>query len=144
MFELEIDDRFTAWSLLRKQINESSTPLADLVDFWSSTPFTAHNHNIDPYYPASWPTPWEIIVDNVYDDFTKAVMMGWTLLLTDRYKDSSIYVKTLVDKPHNRLYNIVVVDNHWALNYQDNQVVEVDSIPSLYRLENQVELVKPR
>jgi hypothetical protein len=144
MFELEIDDRFTAWSLLRKQIDESTTPLNDLIAFWSLTPFTAHNHNIDPYYPASWPTPWEIIVDNTYDDFTKAIMMGWTLLLTNRYKDSSICVKTLVDNDHNRLYNVVVVDNHWALNYQDNQVIDADSIPSLYRLENQVELVKPR
>ena len=144
MFKLEVEDRLTAWSTLRKQINDSTDPLQDLVDFWSTAPFTAHNHKIDPYYSASWPTPWEIIVENIYDDFTKAVLMGYTLLLTDRYKDNQITIKTLVDDELNRLYNVVVVDEEWAINYFDNQVVPVHNIPSLYRLENLVELKWPR
>ena len=144
MFTKEADDRLSAWSELRKQIDTSSDPLQALVDFWSTAPFTAHNHHIDPYYVASWPTPWEIIVENVYDDFTKAIMMGYTLLLTDRYKNSSVTIKTLVDDTHNRLYNVVVVDEEWAVNYFDNQVVTANNIPSLYRLENLVELKWPR
>jgi hypothetical protein len=104
----------------------------------------AFNHRIDPFYQASWPTPWEIIVENQYDDFTKAVMMGYTLLLTDRYKDSQVQIKTLVDTTKNRLYNVLCVDDTWALNYSDNEVVLVDNIPSLYNLENLVNLERPR
>lgn len=144
MFNLEVDDRLSAWSDLRKQIDSTENSLELLASFWGNTPFTPHNPMLDPFYQGKWPTPWEIIVHNKYDDFTKAVMIGYTLLLTETYKDSNIVVKTLVDDNNNRLYNVTVVDNSLVLNYVDNQVVQVDSLPSLYRLENLVQLDRPR
>jgi hypothetical protein len=144
MFDLDVDDRLSVWADFRKSINTSSDPLQDVAHFWESTPFTAHNHQIDPYYQASWPSPWEIIVENRYDDFTKAVMIGYTLLFTDRFKDSDIQIKTLVDTEGKRLYNIVYVDDTWALNYDDSKVMLANNIPSLYRLENLVVLEHTR
>lgn len=144
MFKLDVEARLSAWALLRKKAETSKTPLEDIMEFWSNAPFIPHNHLIDPCYAGSWPTPWEIIVENKYDDFTKAVMIGYTLLLTDKFKDSKIEVHTLVDNEQNRLYNIVYVDNTWALNYQDNQAVTVDTVPTSYMLENLVELIRPR
>ena len=144
MFNLEVDDRLSAWSELRKSIDTSLDPLQEVADFWLSTPFLAHNPAIDPFYPQSWPTPWEIVVENRYDDFTKAMMIGYTLLLTDRYKNSSIQIKTIIDTAGTRLYNVVYVDDTWALNYIDGQVCPVNNIPSLYNLENLVVLTRPR
>lgn len=143
MFELENDDRLSAWSTLRKQIDKSLDPFQDVILFWNKTPFIGHNHKIDPFYPASWPTPWEIIIDNRYDDFTKAVMMGYTLLITEKFKNSKIQIKTLVDNDLKRLYNVVNIDNTWVLNYDDTRVIPVDNMPVLY-LENLVELSRPR
>jgi hypothetical protein len=144
MFDLDVDDRLSVWANFRKRINTSSDPLQEVAHFWESTPFTAHNHQIDPYYQASWPSPWEIIVENRYDDFTKAVMIGYTLLFTDRFKDSDIQIKTLVDTDGKRLYNVVYVDDMWALNYDDSKVMLANNIPSLYRLENLVVLKHTR
>jgi hypothetical protein len=144
MFDLDVDDRLSAWSELRKHLEISRDPLQAVTEFWMRTPFTAHNHKIDPFYQASWPTPWEIIVENRYDDFTKAVMMGYTILLTEKFKNSDVQIKTLVDNQFKRLYNIVCVDNTWVLNYDDSQVLHVDNIPSLYSLENLVVLTRPR
>jgi hypothetical protein len=144
MFDLDVDSRISAWAELRKKIEISEDPFQDTVDFWSASPFTAFNHHIDPFYVASWPTPWEIIVENKYDDFTRAVMIGYTLLLTDRYKNSNIQIKTLVDIDGKKLYNVVYVDELWVLNYKDAQVVSADKVPSLYNLENLVELKRPR
>lgn len=144
MFDLDIEGRLQAWSDLRKSTATSSNPLQDIVDFWREVPFTPHNHLIDPYYPASWPTPWEIIEQNKYDDFTRAVMIGYTVLLTDRFKNSNVQIRTLVDQAGKKLYNVVFVDDLWALNYQDNQVVEASKVPGLYNLENLVELKRPR
>jgi hypothetical protein len=144
MFDLAVDDRLSVWASFRESLNTSSDPLQDIANFWSLSPFTMHNHHVDPYYQASWPTPWEIIVENKYDDFTKAVMIGYTLLFTDRFKDSDIQIKTLVDTEGKRLYNVVYVDEKWALNYDDNQVVSTSNIPSLYSLENLIELKRPR
>ena len=144
MFDLDVDDRLSAWADLRKQIEISTTPLEDVVEFWTTTPFTAHNHHVDPYYQASWPTPWEIIVENKYDDFTRAVMIGHTLLLTNRYQNSNIQIKTLIDKERKKLYNVVYIDEEWVLNYSDASVISADKVPSLYSLENLIELKRPR
>jgi hypothetical protein len=144
MFDLDEDDRWSAWSDLRKRLNNSNDPLQEAIDFWAQTPFVAHNHKIDPFYQASWPTPWEIIIENRYDDFTKAVMIGYTLLLTEKFKNCEVQIKTLVDTQFKRLYNVVYVDNEWVLNYDDGRVLHVDNIPSLYSLENLVELKRPR
>jgi hypothetical protein len=144
MFDLDVDDRLSAWSDLRKHINDCNDPLQEVVDFWSQTPFVPHNHKIDPFYQASWPTPWEMVVENRYDDFTKAVMIGYTLLLTEKFKSSEIQIKTLVDTQFKRLYNVVYVDDTWVLNYDDSKVLKVSNVPSLYSLENLVELKRPR
>ena len=144
MFNLEVDDRIASWSDLRSRLNASTDPLQDTVDFWATAPFIAHNHNIDPYYQESWPTPWEIIVENKYDDFTKAVMIGYTLMLTERYKNSSIQIKTIIDTACKRLYNVVCIDDKWALNYDDGKVLQISNIPSLYNVENLVVLKRPR
>lgn len=144
MFDLNEDDRLSAWSDLRKRLNTSHDPFQEVTDFWAHTPFVAHNHKIDPFYQASWPTPWEIIIDNRYDDFTKAVMMGYTILLTEKFKNSQVQIKTLVDTQFKRLYNVVCVDDMWVLNYDDSKVLHMDNIPSLYSLENLVGLERPR
>ena len=144
MFDLDVDDRLSAWSDLRKHINDCNDPLQEVVDFWSQTPFVPHNHKIDPFYQASWPTPWEMVVENRYDDFTKAVMIGYTLLLTEKFKSSEIQIKTLVDTQFKRHYNVVYVDDTWVLNYDDSKVLKVSNVPSLYSLENLVELKRPR
>jgi hypothetical protein len=144
MFELELEDRLSAWSDLRKRINTSTDPLKDVIDFWSTIPFVAHNHKIDPFYQASWPTPWEIIVDNRYDDFTKAVMIGYTLQLTEKFKDCNIQIKTLVDTQAKRLYNAVYIDDTWVLNFDDSQVLKSNEISDLLTLENLVVLERPR
>jgi hypothetical protein len=144
MFKEEMDQRLHLWFEFRQQIEDSIDPLQDLVDFWESSPRIAHNSLIDPLYPRVWPTPWEIIERNKYDDFTLVLMMGWSLLLTKRYEKSQVEVRIIIDDTHSRVYNVLCVDNLWALNFEDHTVVSVDSIPSLYRVENIVPLNRPR
>ena len=144
MFTLDIDDRLTAWSEFRKSLEISQSPFDDLINFWAYAPLIAHNHNIDPYYQGSWPTPWEIIAENRYDDFTKAIMMGYTLLLTEKFKKNNVQIRTLVDKEKNRLYNIVLIDNNMVLNFRDDMPVTEDEIPETCVLENLVELARHR
>jgi hypothetical protein len=144
MFKQETDERFHLWYELRESLEVSNNPLDDLLKFWDQAPLVAHNHLIDPFYPRSWPTPWEIIERNKYDDFTLSLMMGWSLLMTNRFKNSQIEIRTTVDTSHPRVYNILCVDNEWVLNFKDHEVATIDSIPSLYRVENVVPLKRPR
>jgi hypothetical protein len=144
MFKKSIDDRLSSWAEHRSNLNTSETPFSDVWEFWKDAPYVQYNHKIDPYHQRSWPSPWEIIVENHYDEFTKALMIGWSIKLTDRYKDSSIEVRTLVDKVKNAVYNIVYVDEEIVINYSDSGPVNAGSIPDSFIVENLIELNWPR
>lgn len=144
MFNLPVDDRLSEWINHRRRLDESNDPLQDVWDFWHQSPFIPHNRKIDPYYQRSWPSPWEIIEDNKYDDFTKALMIGWTLKLTNKFKNSRIEVRTLIDTAQTREYNLVYVDDDWVINYNDNGPVTADEVTGSFRLENLVEVTTPR
>ena len=111
MFNQPVDERLSAWASYRGELDKCKDPLRLTCDFWRFAPFIPYNKDIDPYNQRDWPTPWEIIVENRYDDFTKALMMAWSLKYTKRYKDSKIEIKTLVDCHKNCYYNIVCVDD---------------------------------
>lgn len=140
MFDKDIDQRLSAWAEFRKSLETSQSPFKDVVDFWRDAPFIPYNNAVDPFFRYSWPSPWDIIVHNKYDDFTKALMIGWTLKLTDRFKSSAIELRTYVDKKNLLPYNIICVDNQWAINYKDNEPVEIEKIPDWFNMENLVEL----
>ena len=140
MFNKSVDDRLSSWSAFRAELNTSSTPLEHVWEFWKHAPYIPYNHKIDPYNQKSWPTPWDIIVENKYDDFTKALMIGWTVLLTDRFKTSKIEIKTLVNDQKTCYYNIVCVDNDTIINYNDNGPVPAGNLSGSFFIENLVEL----
>lgn len=144
MFKQNPDQRLSTWAEFRHNLDSSINPLEEVAIFWNDAPFIPHNSKIDPYYQKSWPTPWEIIVDNRYDDLTKAIMMGWTVKLTKKYQNSKVEIQTLVDRNNNLQYNIVNIDDKWVLNYNDNNVCAQELIPSSFFLENLVELKVPR
>jgi hypothetical protein len=143
MTDLSVDQRLSAWVELRKRIDEVDSPFEAVVDFWKDLPFVAYNKNIDPYNQRSWPTPWDIISENIYDDFTIALMTGYTLLLTKKFADSRVEIKTMVDKNKTKLYNLVYLDDNTVLNYEQGPVKAQD-IPDSFRLENLVILHRPR
>jgi hypothetical protein len=144
MFNQSIDDRLSSWAQHRAHLNISETPLSDVWDFWKSAPFIPFNRKIDPYHRANWPSPWEIIVENKYDDFTKAVMIAWSIKLTNKFEKSKIEIKTLVDNQRSKQYNIVCVDEVWAINYSDTGPVTIDNIPVSLLLENVIEIAHVR
>lgn len=144
MFKQSTDDRLSAWAQHRRDLETSLNPFEDVWNFWRDAPFIQYNNKIDPYHYKSWPSPWELIVENKYDDFTKAVMIGNTIKLTQRFQDSSIQVRTYVDKTRNALYNVVIINDKWVINYNDNGPVMVEELPGSFLLENLIELENAR
>ena len=140
MFNKSIDDRLSSWAQHRSKIETSLTPLEDVWEFWKDAPYIPYNNKIDPFNRRSWPSPWQIIVDNYYDDFTKAVMIATTLRLTKRFEKSSIQIRTYLDNSKNAMYNVVVIDENWLINYSDNGPILIEKMPEAFYLENIVEL----
>lgn len=144
MFNQPIDERLTEWINHRQQLETAINPMQDVWDFWHVSPFTPHNRNVDPYFQKSWPSPWEIIEHNKYDDFTRALMIAWTLKLTTKFKNSKIEIRTLVDKLYSKQYNLVCIDDTWIINYSDNGPTPFLELDESLRLENLIEIHTPR
>jgi hypothetical protein len=73
--------------------------------------------NLDYDNPSKWPTPWEIINENVYCRSTLAVMMFYTLYYSDdHYWKDKLVLKLVEDKETNETYIILAVCNRWILN----------------------------
>lgn len=140
MFDKNVDERLTLWAAHRKILEKIQDPFEEVWQFWKAAPFIPYNKNIDPYNRPSWPRPWDIIVHNKYDDFTRALMIGLTLKMTERFQNSYIEIKTLVDNSRQGQYNVVCVDHKWAINYSDYGPVLLSDIPNSFLLENIIEL----
>ena len=102
-----------------------------------------HNTDIDPYYQGKWPSPWQIIEKNKYDDFTKALMITWSLKLTNRFKESDIKIILAVDRDRHNYYNVVCVNEEWAINYNDEGPILIKDLPDSILTENIIEPVLP-
>ena len=144
MFHKSTDERLSAWSEFRKELDTLDDPLTALAKFWNNAPMVIHNHKIDPYNPKSWPTPWELIVENKYDDFTLALMMAYTLKLTKTHNDDKIEVRTMVDSAKTKLYNLVYVNDIDVLNYKPEVTIKAQFIDDDLYLENIINIVYPR
>ena len=144
MFKESVDARLSDWANLRKKIETAKDPYRVLIEFWKQAPLIVHNHKVDPYDFKSWPTPWEILAENKYDDFTLALMMAYSLKLTERFRKDSVKIKTMVDYSKTKLYNLVFVNEDKVLNYvQDTSISPVDIDSQLY-IENIVDVTFPR
>jgi len=144
MFKLDVDGRLSSWAELRTQLETCEDPFQTVTDFWVNAPYVPYNNQIDPFHQKSWPTPWEIIVHNKYDDFTKALMMAYSLKFTQRFNKSVIELRTCLDKSKNTYYNIVCVDNLWVINYYDNAVIPMEKLPDSFLVENLIEVQAQR
>ena len=144
MFNLSTDDRLSAWSQHRLKLDKSVNPLQDVWEFWKRAPYIPYNNKIDPYYQAKWPNPWEIIVENKYDDFTKALMISWTLKLTNTFKNIPIELRIYIDNTKNSAYNVAVINNEWAINFVDSGPIILSELPETVILENIFEIASPR
>lgn len=137
MFSKSADDRMAAWLVLRKQVELSSTPLELISEFWSQAPFIPYNRLVDPYNQPSWPTPWEIIIENKYDDFTIALMMAYSIKYTNKYQESNIEIRQYFTESRSQMYNLVCIDSEYVLNYGNTgQVIQVSDIPETFLLDN--------
>jgi hypothetical protein len=144
MFDKSTDEKISEWRSFRTKLSRSKNPFQNLINFWSSAPYIVYNRKIDPYNKHSWPTPWEIIEENKYDDFTKALMMAWTLILTDKFKNSAIELRTYSDNDKKKEYNVIVIDNTTVLNLNDREANLLADIPDSFILENLVQVEQPR
>ena len=123
VFLLDFHTRLREWNTLRNNLAEKDIEniCIDNDAFWQQCPMK--NHYLHPDDVKNWPGPWELLNDNVYCYYARALGMLYTLLL--------LGVET-VDLVEVKYYNednlvLLLVDNaKYVMNYWPNSVLNTD------------------
>jgi hypothetical protein len=86
--------------------------------FWQQCPIL--NHYIHPADVVDWPTPWELLNDNTYCYYTRALGMIYTLLLLG---NKDIELLDAIDDNNNEVVLVLVDNRKYVLNYWPGTVV---------------------
>ena len=120
VFILDYEARLRAWSELRTKLSGLSTEQKCLeVDkFWQRVPIQTYYLHTD--FIKDWPNPWELLNDNVYCYYARALGMIYTLLLLDTKNIELVEAK---DDNNNEVVLVLVDDAKYVLNYWPDTAV---------------------
>ena len=117
-FQLDFHTRLKEWHSLRNSL--AGADIKDIcieVDrFWQQSPIM--NHYLHPVDIPTWPDPWQLLNDNLYCPYARALGMMYTLIMLG-IKD--------VDLVRATDYNsidvvLVLVENKFVLSYWPNTI----------------------
>ena len=127
MFDSDLETRLSLWSQFRSSLEYATDPLGQVAEFWAQAPLSAYVHHVGQD-DRTWPTPWQLLEVNRYDDQVLAIMIGYTVKLTKKYATCTVELKTMIDSRRSKLYNLIFIDDIYVLNYTKDQVVTADDI----------------
>ena len=130
--EVAYEDRLASWKRFRDHLEEVSDPVEQVIKAYGT--LYMHSLTVDPWDILNWPTPWILLYENRYCNFTKILGIGYTLGLLQRFDDKS--------------FEIVYLQNHetGTIEYKiaiDNAIVDITSqLPNYSILEKKTLEIK--
>lgn len=122
VFLLDYYTRLSAWYNFRQHLEslnaDLKTTCIEVDKFWQQCPIL--NHYIHPADVVDWPTPWELLNDNTYCYYTRALGMIYTLLLLG---NKDIELLDAIDDNNNEVVLVLVDNRKYVLNYWPGTVV---------------------
>ena len=120
IFLFDYETRLKFWSTFRSTIaNLSIKEQCIEVDrFWQKTPY--QNHYLHPDFMKEWPTPWQLLSDNIYCYYARALGMIYTLLLLGNKDIALVEAK---DDNSNEVVLVLVDNAKYVLNYWPETVL---------------------
>lgn len=112
--------RLRSWHELRNNLQGSDLGYicTEVDSFWQWCPLS--NHYLHPDDIETWPGPWELLNDNEFCYYARALGMIYTLLLLG--VDDVDFVEAL-DYNNNEVVLVLVDNAKYVLNYWPNMVV---------------------
>ena len=95
-----------------------ATQCVAIDDFWQKSPIQHHYLHTD--FMKDWPSPWQLLSDNTYCNYARALGMVYTLLLLG---NKSIELVDAVDDNNNEVVLVLVDDAKYVLNYWPGTVL---------------------
>ena len=119
-FQLDFYPRLRAWHELRNNLTDAllHEQCIEVDKFWQQSPMS--NHYLHPADIKSWPDPWQLINDNIYCSYSRALGMIYTLLLLGV---TDIDLVDCIDYNNENVVLVLVDNARYAMNYLPNTVV---------------------
>jgi hypothetical protein len=120
VFLVDYETRLRAWADLRNECHNQPLNLICLkVDkFWQRVPTQQHYLHTD--FIKDWPNPWQLLSDNTYCYYARALGMIYTLLLLGNKNIDLVDAK---DDNSNEVVLVLVDDAKYVLNYWPDTVL---------------------
>ena len=110
MNDLNYEQRLSEWSTFRDSLEASEDPLQDVINYYNKIPTVSIQ--TDPYTPSTWPSPWELINENMYCDFCRVLGMCYSLQLTDRFKGTKFEIHIGINKTKREVKKVINDQNN--------------------------------
>jgi hypothetical protein len=122
MWPQDYSARLLAWANLRNQCIQSplAQAMSDIDVWWQQTPWQPYYLHWDDH--DHWPTPWELLNDNVYCDLARALGIMYTVAMTERDDITTI---ELVDTDQGNL--VLVNQGKYILNWHSSDELNIPS-----------------
>jgi hypothetical protein len=120
VFILDYESRLRNWSRLRDELTKSTAQeiCIEVDKFWQNVPVS--NHYLHPDFMKDWPDPWQLLFDNTFCNYARALGMLYTLILLGIKK---LELVEAVDDNSNEVVLVLVDDAKYVLNYWPDTVV---------------------
>jgi hypothetical protein len=120
VFLFDYETRLRSWSRLRDLLVKCDFEkiCIDVDKFWQLVPTS--NHYLHPDFIKDWPDPWQLLFDNTYCNYSRALGMIYTLILLGINK---LELVEAVDDNSNEVVLVLVDDAKYVLNYWPGTVV---------------------
>ena len=119
-FTLRFDTRLAEWYELRRSLQEADLQKVciEVDKFWQQCPL--NNYYLHPHDIKDWPNPWELIHDNHYCFYSRALGNIYTLAILG-IKD--VDLATAIDYNNTEVVLVLVDNAKYVLNYWPDSVV---------------------
>ena len=126
MWQTDYQDRLRAWRHLRTSCDTMSLDqcLLTINDWWWQAPMVNHYLHWDDH--ARWPSPWELLADNIFCDIARSLGMLYTVSMLER---TDILDLSLVQT---KRYNLVQVQaGKYILNWCPGEILNIRSVDEI-------------
>ena len=119
-FQFDFQSRLRSWANLRESLTNTDIENICIVtdQYWQQSPIM--NHYLHPVDIDNWPDPWQLLDDNLYCPYARALGIIYTLVMSGI---SDIDLVEATD--HNSIDVVLVLVDRakYVLNYWPNTVV---------------------
>lgn len=127
-------ERLRHWKIFRSSLDDTLTDEEHLLmtaRYWQQYPQVGRY--IDPYDPAQWPTPWEMLYENQYCLSSLSYMMEQTLLKSadGRWNSDRLKLLYIDSKELSEEFIVLVADNKYVVNYELDRIINFDNVSKM-------------